>query len=97
MVEVKNWSREFAESGQGFSPFEQVSRARQLVWIILQEAGLKDVKVRAIVATQGRLPEKKEGFVPVKHVTQLRNYIRWFNSARVNVAKTEEAIRRWQC
>jgi hypothetical protein len=96
VVEVKNWSREFAESGQGFNPYEQVSRARQLVWIILQEAGLRHVKVRAIVATQGRLPAKKEEFVAVKQMTQLRGYIRWFNDSNVDVPETEDAIRRWQ-
>jgi hypothetical protein len=73
-----------------------VSRAQQLVWIILQEAGLRHVKVRAIVATQGRLPAKKEEFVAVKQVTQLREYIRWFNASSVDVPETEDAIRRWQ-
>lgn len=83
IIEVKNWSRAFSESGEGFSPFDQVSRASYLVSVILKEAGL-DVKVRPIVTSQGSLPEKGEAKVAVKAMKQLRGYIGWFDPAGVD-------------
>jgi hypothetical protein len=91
VVEVKNWSRGFTESGEGFSPFEQVSRARYLVSVMLKEAGL-DVKVRAIVTTQGSLPEKGEAKVAVKPLKQLRSYVMWFEPAGVDVQRVSGVI-----
>ncbi len=74
VVEVKNWSRGFARSGEGFSPFEQASRASYLVFDRLRSAGIS-VKVRAIVATQGSLPDRGESKVAVVPIGRLRRYI----------------------
>src|ERR1019366_10535611 len=54
VVEVKNWSREFAHSGEGFSPFEQVERASYLVLDLLRRAGFR-VQTQSIIATNGSL------------------------------------------
>jgi hypothetical protein len=94
VVEAKNWSRSFAQSGEGFSPYEQVNRARYLVHIILQESGMDHVKVRAIVTAQGSLPEKGEPKVAVKSVKQLRGYITWFEPAGVDVRRAGAELRR---
>ena len=74
VVEVKNWSREFARSGEGFSPYEQASRASYLVFDRLRSAGIT-AKVRAIIATQGSLPDRGDSKVAVVPIGRLRRYI----------------------
>ena len=74
VIEVKNWSREFARSGEGFSPFEQASRASYLVFDRLRSAGI-GVKVRAIIATKGSLPDRGDSKVAVVPIGRLRRYI----------------------
>jgi hypothetical protein len=74
VVEVKNWSREFALSGEGFSPYEQASRASYLVFDRLRSAGIS-AKVRAIIATQGSLPDRGDSKVAVVQIGRLRRYI----------------------
>jgi hypothetical protein len=75
VIEVKNWSREFAQSGEGFSPFEQASRASYLVFDRLRRCGISGVKVRAIIATQGSLPDRGDSKVAVVPIGRLRRYI----------------------
>ena len=74
VVEVKNWSREFAESGQGFNPYEQVSRAGYLVFDRLREAGIQ-TRVTSVLTSMGRLPDRNGAKVVVKPVRYLRQYI----------------------
>ena len=74
VVEVKNWSREFARSGGGFSPYEQASRASYLVFDRLRSAGIS-VKVRAIIATLGSLPDRGDSKVAVNPLGRIRGYI----------------------
>lgn len=74
VIEVKNWSREFAKSGEAFSPYEQASRASYLVFDRLRSAGI-NVKVRAIIATNGSLPDKGNHKVSVVPIGRLRRYI----------------------
>jgi len=74
VIEVKNWSSEFARSGEGFNPYEQASRASYLVFDRLRSAGIS-VKVRAIIATQGSLPDRGDSKVAVVPIGRLRRYI----------------------
>jgi hypothetical protein len=74
VVEVKNWSKEFAESGQGFNPFEQVSRAGYLVYDRLRAAGIQ-TRVTSIITSMGRLPARNGEKVVVKPVRYLREFI----------------------
>lgn len=74
VVEVKNWSGEFAESGRGFNPYEQVSRAGYLVYDRLRDAGIQ-TRVTSIVTAMGRLPERNGEMVVVKPVRYLRGFI----------------------
>lgn len=91
IIEVKNWSKSFSESGDGFSPYEQVSRAGYLTTVILQESGLA-IKVRTIVTSMGSLPEKGDEFVAVKPIYGLAGYINWFPLAGVDAQKTKAAL-----
>ncbi len=91
VIEVKNWSREFAKSGEGFSPYEQASRASYLVFDRLRRAGLSS-KVRAIIATNGSLPERGDQKVAVVPIGRLRNYIEGAPPAQVNVPTIRSAL-----
>jgi len=91
VIEVKNWSREFAQSGDGFSPYEQASRASYLVFDRLRRAGL-NVKVRSIIATNGSLPEKGDHKVSVVSIGRLRRYIEGAPPTSVDVLTVRVAL-----
>jgi hypothetical protein len=92
VIEVKNWSPEFAHSGEGFSPYEQVSRAGYLVFDLLRSAGM-DVRVRSVIATNGSLPEKEDHKVAVVFIGRLRRYIERAPPGRVDVSAVRRALR----
>ena len=48
MIEVKNWSNQFANSNNNFSPYEQTERAGRVLWISLQKV-IKYVRVTNIL------------------------------------------------
>ena len=93
VIEVKNWSKNFATSCEGFSPYVQVNRASTLIRVIRQEAHIT-AKVRSIVAALGKRPEKGEAMVAVKGVHQLAGYIQWFQTAAVDVLAVAREIER---
>ena len=95
VIEVKNWSREFAKSGIGFCPYTQVNRARRLVDVVLHESHI-NVKVRAIVVSMCSLPDQGDAVVAVKSIQQLRSYITWFDPANVDVRNVFKAISHYQ-
>lgn len=78
IVEVKNWSARFAESGDYHNPYAQVSRARFLCQVLLRDRG-HDVKVRGLIASAGQLPPREAGqYTKVLRPTDLIGYITWF-------------------
>ena len=91
VIEVKNWSREFARSGEGFSPYEQASRASYLVFDRLRSAGIS-VKVRAVIATNGSLPEKGDQKVSVVPIGRLRRYIEGAPPSQVDVPTARSVL-----
>jgi hypothetical protein len=91
VIEVKNWSREFADSGEGFSPYEQASRAGYLVFDLLRSAGM-DVRVRSIIATNGSLPEREDQKVAVVSISGLRRYLERSPTGRVDVSAVRRAL-----
>ena len=91
VVEVKNWSSEFAQSGEGFNPFEQVKRASYLVYDQLRSAGF-DVRTRSIIATNGSLPGKGDKKVTVVPVRRIRQYIENDKAAGVDVYGVRAAL-----
>jgi hypothetical protein len=91
VIEVKNWSRKFAHSGEGFSPYEQVSRAGYLVYDQLRNAGIS-VKVRSVIATDGSLPEREEHKVTVVPISRLRRYIQATRAGQVDISAVKRAL-----
>src|SRR3989338_9663998 len=57
MIEVKNWTDEYAQrSKQGLSPYEQAGRAGLVLWITLQNM-FKDIRVtNVLLSIKGNLP-----------------------------------------
>ncbi|PWU09613.1 MAG: hypothetical protein C5B50_27040 [Verrucomicrobia bacterium] len=92
VIEVKNWSSEFAQSGDGFNPYEQVGRASYLTYDRLRTAGLK-IRVRSIIATNGRLPPKEDQKVTVVSIPRLRNYIENSPPAQLNPSAIRSLLR----
>jgi len=78
VIETKNWSREFTEKGDYFSPYEQSARAAFLCHMKLKQSGLP-CKTRGIIATRTKLPSKPKGsYTKVLRPDELQGYIQWF-------------------
>lgn len=70
MIEVKNWTDEYAQcSKQGLSPYEQAGRAGLVLWITLQNV-FKDIRVTNILLSiKGNLPYNEK--YPLVYVSSL--------------------------
>lgn len=80
VIETKRWSAKFAEDGSGFDPFEQVSRAGRLCWMLLKEAQM-EMSVRNVIVNLGRLPERPDGvYVDVVMPERLCGYLMRFRT-----------------
>lgn len=78
VIETKNWSREFTDSGKFFDPFQQIARSSYLCHKLLKERGLPS-KTRGVIATRTRLPSKPPSSYPkVLRPEELCGYICWF-------------------
>ena len=56
MIEVKNWSNQFANNNNSFSPYEQTEMAGRVLWISLQKV-VKNIRVTNILLSiKGNLP-----------------------------------------
>lgn len=55
VIEVKNWSNNFAKNHNGFSPHEQVDRSGRVLWVILKSL-VKDIQVtNVLLSIQGNI------------------------------------------
>jgi hypothetical protein len=61
IIEVKNWSKKFAENNDAQNPYEQVERASTLCYFLLKD-DFKNVKTKAILAYKGSIPPKSSSF-----------------------------------
>lgn len=98
LIEVKQWSRAFTDSGTFHDPYKQSDRASYLCYKMLKEAGLQ-TKVRTIIATQSQLPAKPaNSYVKVLASHGVCGYIRYFKPAldAERVAQLMAFMRRWQ-
>ncbi len=95
IIEVKHWSQKFAESGQFYNPYEQVSRANYLCYCLLREGLNIEVKIRSIVAYSGHLPPKdSKYYVKVLPINNLLGYINYFRSPQLNQDQVKR-IKNW--
>jgi hypothetical protein len=78
MIEVKNWSNQFANnnSNNNFSPYEQTERAGRVLWISLQKV-IKNVRVTNILLSiKGNLPYNESyRSVYVSSLDQINNFL----------------------
>jgi len=80
VVETKNWSRSFTESGEGFDPYTQVARAQRLCVHHLEGVG-GHPNLRGIIVTLGDLPANdRNRFIKSLRPAELVRYIRIFES-----------------
>ena len=55
MIEVKNWSNNYAQNYDGLNPYEQTDRAGRVLWIALQDV-IKNIRVtNVLLSIQGNL------------------------------------------
>ena len=55
MIEVKNWSNNYAQNNDGLNPYEQTDRAGRVLWIALQDV-IKNIRVtNVLLSIQGNL------------------------------------------
>jgi hypothetical protein len=92
VIEAKNWSKDFAEHGDYFDPYQQVKRANYLCYEILKSP-LLNLKVRSIIAHRGEIPAKPtESHVKVLSIGQVNNYILWFKDKMFSDSQMREMI-----
>jgi hypothetical protein len=79
VIEVKLWSAKFANSGDYYDPYTQVHWAGKLCHFFLSDALGRKVRVREIIATAGRLPQKPtDNFVKILQPHKVSGYVMWF-------------------
>jgi hypothetical protein len=80
VVEVKNWSQHFANSGKFFDPYEQVGRANYLCHCLLKEDLGIQMTVRSILAYRGHVPPppKDSKYIKVLPIEEVTSYVRRF-------------------
>lgn len=90
VIETKNWSKSFAESGRGHDPYDQVDRAGRLCWVLLKQSG-REQRVRSILAYRGHAPpKKKKSYARAFPLSRVRGYITWSGfSGNLNESQVE--------
>lgn len=83
VIETKNWSHRFVESGDFYDPFEQVSRASYLCYDLLRE-NFGKTRVRSIIASVGSLPDApRDSYIKVVRPERLNSYISGFRNVEL--------------
>ena len=64
MIEVKNWSRGYANRHDGLSPYEQTDRAGRVLWIFLKSWRFSPRVTNVLLSTRGSF-EYNRNYKPV--------------------------------
>lgn len=91
MIEVKNWSNQFANKNtKRFSPYEQTERAGRVLWISLQSV-VKDVRVtNVLLSIKGNLPYNRDyRSVFVSNLSEINSFLE-----KRQYAMTEKAVKK---
>jgi hypothetical protein len=97
VLEAKNWSQQFAESGSYFNPYKQVRRARYACQLALGRR-LGHIKVRNVIVSNAALPPKPSDiYVKILKPGHICGYILWFvpEVPSNEVAAAVEMLRRY--
>jgi hypothetical protein len=90
VIETKRWSHRFVESGDFYSPFDQVSRASYLCYDLLRES-FGNTRVRSIIACVGSLPEApRDSYIKVVRPESLNSYISGFRNVELASERFDE-------
>jgi len=90
VIETKRWSHRFVESGDFYSPFDQVSRASYLCYDLLRER-FGNTRVRSIIVCVGSLPEApRDSYIKVVRPESLNSYISWFRNVELASERFDE-------
>jgi len=90
VIETKRWSHRFVESGDFYSPFDQVSRASYLCYDLLRES-FGNTRVRSIIACVGSLPEAPcDSYIKVVRPESLNSYISGFRNVELASERFDE-------
>lgn len=93
LIETKNWSQKFAETGNYYNPYQQAHCAGWLCVCYLQEILGIQVKVRTIVAYWGSLPPKDDKyFAKPKRIEEVNGYIKYFREPVLNKHQIEKIV-----
>jgi len=94
IIETKNWSARFTQSGQYDNPYEQVRRAGHLCYCLLRKSFGK-TRVRTIIVSLGNLPPSPEdSYAKVLRPEQINGYISWFKEVELSPERID-ALRRY--
>jgi hypothetical protein len=79
VLETKNWSAAFINSGRGFNPSKQVARAGRLLYVLLKKAG-SHRRVQNLLVSNGNLNRGDE----TSHTTCVKpeRLLRWIRHGR---------------
>jgi len=92
LIETKNWSQKFAQSGNYYNPYQQGHCASSLCYFYLKDIGVQ-VKVRSIVAYWGSLPPKDDQYyVTPKRIEEVNGYIKYFKQPALNKHQIEQIV-----
>lgn len=93
LIETKNWSQKFAQSGHYYNPYQQAHCAAWLCRCYLREVLGIQVKVRSIVAYWGALPPKDKKYFSVpKQIEAVKGYIQYFKEPALNKYQVEQIV-----
>lgn len=60
LIEVKNWSNQYAKSKEGFNPYEQTERAGKVLWAFLQTKHAEPRVTNVLLATRKNIPYTRD-------------------------------------
>jgi len=84
VIEAKNWSKKFSESGKYYDPYKQVKRSAYLCHKLLERI-IKGVAVRSIIAHTGNIPKKTDNsYSKVLLFNEVNGYINWFKENKLS-------------
>lgn len=97
VIETKRWSQRFVESGDFYSPYDQVSRANYLCYDLLRKR-LGKTRVRSIIACGGSLPDAPRGsYIKIVRPENLTSYILWFRNTELTPKRFSKLCRFFEC
>lgn len=96
VIEVKNWSNQYLQNYNGFSPYEQTERAGRVLWVALKYVAV-DVKItNVLLSIQGNLQyDQNHRRVLVTSLSQINTFLE-SNSDILSEKQVKNIVRKLQ-